>query len=82
MIEQGNRSEPSSEDPGVPEALPRTLVHLRERLGAERVDRLWIFPPLRRGRRERGVVAVSLFGSLGTRADLGACLPRGGGGSA
>lgn len=62
MIEQGNRSEPSSEDPGVPEALPRTLVHLRERLGAERVDRLWIFPPLRRGRRERGVVAVSLFG--------------------
>lgn len=50
-----------SEDPGVPEALPRTLVLARGRLGAERVDRLWIFPPIRRGRRERGLVAASLF---------------------
>jgi len=50
-----------SEDPGVPEALPRTLVLTRERLGAERVDRLWLFPPLRRGRREWGLVAASLF---------------------
>ncbi len=70
MIEQRNRSERNAEDPGVPEALPRTLVHLRERLGAERVDRLWIFPPMRRGRRERGVVAVSLFGEGGDRRRL------------
>lgn len=70
MIEQGSQSEPKSEDPGVPEALPRTLVSLRERLGAERVDRLWIFPPMRRGRRERGVVAVSLFGEGGDRRRL------------
>jgi hypothetical protein len=50
-----------TDDPGVPEALPRTLVLARGRLGAERVDRLWIFPPIRRGRRERGLVAASLF---------------------
>jgi hypothetical protein len=50
-----------SEDPGVPEALPRALALARGRLGAERVDRLWIFPPIRRGRRERGLVAASLF---------------------
>jgi hypothetical protein len=53
--------EERSEDPGVPEALPRSLVHARNRLGATAVDRLWIFPPIRRGRRERGLVAVSLF---------------------
>lgn len=53
-------SEGRTEDPGVPEALPRTLVALRDRLGVERIERLWIFPPLRRGRRERGLVAVSL----------------------
>jgi hypothetical protein len=53
-------NEERGEDPGVPEALPRTLVALRDRLGVERIDRLWIFPPLRRGRRERGLVAASL----------------------
>lgn len=55
------RADDKSDDPGVPEALPRTLVLARGRLGAERVDRLWIFPPLRRGRRERGLIAASLF---------------------
>lgn len=49
------------DDPGVPEALPRTLAHARGRLGAERLDRLWVFPPVRKGRRERGLVAASLF---------------------
>ena len=48
-------------DPGVPEALPRTLIRLRDRLGIEAIDRLWIFPPSRTGRRERGLVAVSTF---------------------
>lgn len=48
-------------DPGVPEALPRTLVRLRAELGVERIDRLWIFPPVRRGRREQGLIAVSTF---------------------
>jgi len=51
----------TGEDPGVPEALPRTVVHARGRLGTERVDRLWIFPPVRKGRKERGLVAASLF---------------------
>jgi len=54
-------AEEKQDDPGVPEALPRTLVHARGRLGTERLDRLWIFPPIRRGRRERGLLAVSLF---------------------
>ena len=48
-------------DPGVPEALPRTLIRLRERLGIEDIDRLWIFPPVRKGRREHGLIAVSTF---------------------
>lgn len=50
-----------SEDPGVPEALPRTLIRLRDRLGVESIDRMWIFPPVRKGRREQGLVAVSTF---------------------
>jgi hypothetical protein len=54
------RADPSV-DPGVPEALPRTLVKLREQLGVEALDRLWIFPPQRRGRREQGLIAVSTF---------------------
>lgn len=48
-------------DPGVPAAIPRTLIRLRERLGVETVDRLWIFPPVRRGRREQGLIAVTTF---------------------
>ena len=51
----------SRADPGVPGALPRTLIRLRDRLGADSVDQLWIFPPVRRGRREQGLVAVSTF---------------------
>ncbi|MCG6954989.1 MAG: hypothetical protein LJF04_03280 [Gemmatimonadetes bacterium] len=61
MIE--SEAEERAEDPGVPEALPRTLAGVRERLGADAVDRLWIFPPMRKGRRESGLVAVSVFGS-------------------
>lgn len=48
-------------DPGVPEALPRLLDLLSRRLDPATMDRLWIFPPLSRGRRESGVVAVSCF---------------------
>jgi hypothetical protein len=50
-----------SADPGVPEALPRSLIRLRDQLGVEVVDRLWIFPPAKHGRREQGLVAVSTF---------------------
>lgn len=48
-------------DPGVPEALPRMLIRLRDRLGIENIDRLWVFPPVRKGRREQGLIAVSIF---------------------
>ncbi len=51
----------SSHDPGVPEALPRVLIRVRDHFGSELIDRLWLFPPVRRGRREQGLVAVSTF---------------------
>jgi hypothetical protein len=57
-------------DPGVPEALPRTLIRLRERLGVETLDRLWIFPPVCNGRREQGLVAVSTFEGGGDRRSM------------
>ena len=51
----------SSRDAGVPEALPRVLIRVRDHFGSELIDRLWLFPPVRRGRREQGLVAVSTF---------------------
>ena len=54
-------------DPGVPEGLATTLALVRSRLGAESIDRLWIFPPMTRGRRERGLVAISCFAETGRR---------------
>lgn len=55
------RAEVEGVDPGVPGALGKTLTQLRDRVGVEALDRLWIFPPLRRGRREQGLIAVSTF---------------------
>jgi hypothetical protein len=49
------------DDPGVPEAVPRMMRLVGGRLGPDAIDRLWIFPPLRQGRRETGLVAVSCF---------------------
>ncbi len=43
----------------MPEAVPRTVQHLGARFGAESLDRLWIFPPMIKGRRERGLVTAS-----------------------
>ena len=51
----------SKDDPGVPEALPRILMRVRDRLDVETIDKLWIFQPVRSGRREQGLVAVSAF---------------------
>lgn len=56
-----------SSDPGVPEGLATTLALVRSRLGADSIDRLWIFPPMTRGRRERGLVAISCFAETGRR---------------
>lgn len=53
--------------PGVPEALPRTLRAVGDRLGASAIDQLWIFPPLVRGRREWGLVAAGCFDGDGGR---------------
>ena len=53
--------------PGVPEALPRVLREVGARIGPGAIDRLWIFPPLVRGRREWGLVAASCFDGQGAR---------------
>ncbi len=53
--------------PGVPEALARTLREVGTRLGPAAIDCLWIFPPLVRGRREWGLVAVGCFDGGGAR---------------
>jgi hypothetical protein len=50
-----------SSETGVPEALPATLRMLAERLGAESLDRVWIFPRRVRGRKEWGLVAASRY---------------------
>ena len=48
-------------DIGVPGALAKALGFLRERMPADRLDRVWIFPPLVDGRSESGVVAAGCF---------------------
>lgn len=57
----------ADDDPGVPEALPRTLREVGDRLGPAAIDCLWIFPPLVRGRREWGLVAAGCFDGRGGR---------------
>jgi hypothetical protein len=42
-----------------PEAMGQLLGMLEKRVGAHSMDRIWIFPPLVRGRKEWGLVAVS-----------------------
>ncbi|MDT8341218.1 MAG: hypothetical protein RQ751_06870 [Longimicrobiales bacterium] len=57
----GERERERERGPGVPEAVPRGVQRLAARLGAETVDRIWIFPPLVSGRRESGLLAVSRY---------------------
>jgi hypothetical protein len=45
----------------VPEAVAATLHMLGDRLGPESLDRVWIFPPRVRGRKEWGLVAATRF---------------------
>lgn len=54
-------------DLGVPEAIPRTLQMMARQLGETEIDRLWVFPPLISGRKERGLVAASCFTEEGAR---------------
>jgi hypothetical protein len=59
-------------DPGVPEALPRVLRLVGDRLDPVRIQRIWIFPPLVRGRREWGLVAASTrLGGTGEKVGEG-----------
>jgi len=51
----------TEQDPGVPEALPRAVRCLADHVSPESVDRLWIFPALKKGRRENGVLAAGCF---------------------
>ncbi len=55
----GSRPTSPAVDSPVPEAMARLLALIRDRLGVETLDRVWIFPPLVRGRREWGLAAVS-----------------------
>lgn len=57
----------NDQGPGVPEAIPRTLQMVARCLGEGEIDRLWIFPPLIRGRKEWGLVAASCFADGGAR---------------
>jgi len=46
---------------GVPGALAEALRQLGEKISPSRLDRLWLFSPLCRGRSERGVIAASCY---------------------
>ncbi len=48
-------------DPGVPDAIGRAGRLLGERVSVDRLDRLWVFPPSRLGRVERGLLVASLL---------------------
>jgi hypothetical protein len=49
---------PFPESP-VPEAVGRLLVLLKNRVEVALMDRVWVFPPLVKGRKEWGLVTVS-----------------------
>ena len=59
MVEGNRQDEAGFAVSPVPEAMGRLLALLGERVGAATMDRLWIFPPLVRGRKEWGLVVVS-----------------------
>lgn len=58
---QQNRGEGTGPFPDspVPEAMGRLLTLVGARIGFRAIDRIWIFPPLVRGRKEWGLIAVS-----------------------
>ena len=51
--------------PGVPTAIPRALDVVKENVGVSALDRLWIFPPFVRGRKESGLLTMSVRGEEG-----------------
>jgi hypothetical protein len=53
-----------------PEAMGRLLDLVEKRVGAHSVDRIWIFPPLVRGRKEWGLVTVACLTEDGSQRAL------------
>ncbi len=70
MREGGNTGMNSGGESPVPDAVGRLLRALLGRLGVESIDRIWIFPPLVKGRKELGLVAVSSFSDQPSRRNL------------
>lgn len=52
---------------GIAGAMPRALRALLDGMGAREIDHLWIFPPLSRGRTDRGLLVASCFEAEGAR---------------
>ena len=65
------------DDPGVPEALPRTLIRVRDRIGVEVIDRLWIFPPPAADVVSRARCGQHVPAGSGTAKHDHGCLQRG-----
>ena len=61
MLEGKKTPEQIVRESPVPEALGHLLMLLGKRVSVETMDRIWIFPPLVRGRKEWGLVAVSVL---------------------
>ncbi len=53
-----------------PDAPGRLLALMEARIGVAHMDRVWLFPPLVRGRREWGLVAVSRLTNDPSRREL------------
>lgn len=53
----------ATSDIGVPGAVAEALRRLAGRVAPERLDRIWIFPPLTSGRAESGVIVAGCFGA-------------------
>jgi hypothetical protein len=61
-MQEGGRTGLNGEtESPVPDAVGRLLALLVKRLDVESMDRMWIFPPLIKGRRQFGLIAVSSF---------------------
>jgi hypothetical protein len=61
MLEGGKKGMDTGAESPVPDAVGRLLGLLEKRLDLGSVDKIWIFPPLIKGRRQLGLVAVSSF---------------------
>lgn len=58
----------AEQDPGVPGAVARALLRLVSEVPPEKLERIWIFPPMVRGRTESGVVAAGCYTDSERRA--------------